>query len=159
MPAPIKDAASFQKIFFLRCTMVCFANFSLIFTTCNCTKFSKMYLFLLIFFGAATIQERPLLVRVRYLMHFTKAERKFLCYSLMMIGLKRVKFLQYTVSTPALTVVNNQFFGGTLKLWHKSAYIKNHFIVGVYYPRMVNAGTRTVVKRSLFQPWPNSGWI
>ena len=65
VPAPIKDAASIQKLFFLPHTMVRFAKFHLCITIHDCTKFSTNKPIFGNVFGAATFQERPLFARVR----------------------------------------------------------------------------------------------
>ena len=49
VPAPIKDAASIQLLFFQPYTMVHFRKISSTFIKRNCTKFNKTYLFLTFF--------------------------------------------------------------------------------------------------------------
>ena len=65
VPAPIKDAASIQKLFFQAHTMVRFTKFHLCITIHDCTKFSTNKPIFGNFLGAATIQERPLFAQVR----------------------------------------------------------------------------------------------
>ena len=64
-PAPIKGAASIQKLFFLSSTMVWFCQISYSVQYVWFYKIQKNASIFGKFLGAATIQEHPLLARVR----------------------------------------------------------------------------------------------
>ena len=67
----IKAAVTIQKLFFESLHCGAFHLISSISTTCDKKKFSKQHQNKSILISAATIQERPLMARIRYPMQHT----------------------------------------------------------------------------------------